>query len=180
MKIAVQDIKEVPQTASYGEPVEHLNTLLQHGAADYHAIGPVNVTVSYYRAGMDVFLDGDLRVDLRGSCSRCLTDYPLSLAREFSLVLAPESELGPGDDDGELADDDLALSYYAGEEIDLAPLVEEQVILGLPTRPLCRTECRGLCPHCGAPLNDGDCGCTVVTHDPRLAILRNLKVSDLK
>ena len=76
-----------------------------------------------------------------------------------------------------LTADDLALSYYRGEEIDLSPLVREQTILALPTRPLCDPECRGLCPRCGASRNEEDCGCVVDAGDPRLAVFRSLKMS---
>jgi uncharacterized protein len=69
----------------------------------------------------------------------------------------------------------LALSYYEGEEIDLTPLVHEQIILALPTRPLCGEACRGLCPRCGANLNAAPCGCpTAPPADPRLAVLHSL------
>jgi uncharacterized protein len=180
VKIAIQDIKEVPQTATFARDVEELNALLRHGTADFVATAPIGVSVSYYRAGMDVFLDGNVHANLSGHCGRCLSDYPFDLTRDFTVVLAPESELGPQGDTGKLGSDDLALSYYAGEEIDLSPLVDEQLILALPTRPLCTTSCRGLCPQCGTSLNTRSCGCTIVREDPRLAVLRTLKVGDLK
>jgi uncharacterized protein len=50
-------------------------------------------------------------------------------------------------------------------------------LLALTERPLCRDECRGLCPRCGTNLNERDCGCTTEANDPRLAVLRNLKVA---
>jgi uncharacterized protein len=55
-------------------------------------------------------------------------------------------------------------------------LVYEQVFLALPTRPLCDEECRGLCPQCGVNRNAGQCSCTVDAGDPRLAVLRGLKI----
>jgi uncharacterized protein len=58
----------------------------------------------------------------------------------------------------------------------LTPLIREQMILALPTRPLCQEDCRGLCPRCGANLNERDCGCNLETGDARLAVLRSIKV----
>ena len=58
-------------------------------------------------------------------------------------------------DDG--GDDHLI--WYEGEEIDLSPLLRERLLLALPTLPLCRDDCRGLCARCGADLNAGPCGC---------------------
>jgi DUF177 domain-containing protein len=57
----------------------------------------------------------------------------------------------------------------------LTPLVREQVLLALTDRPLCREDCRGLCPQCGANLNEKVCGCAVEKLDPRLSVLRALK-----
>jgi len=55
-------------------------------------------------------------------------------------------------------------------------LIREQVLLALPTRPLCDEDCRGLCPSCGADLNEGDCRCATSHSDPRMAIFRDMKV----
>jgi uncharacterized protein len=177
VKVAVQDIKETPTSATFAPDAEVVNALLQHGARDYHA-QTIGVRLAYYRAGMDVFLDGEFWAQLQGTCGRCLAEYPLPLAGQFALVLAPISEMGPGGQrSGGLREEDLSLGYYGGEEIDFSPLVHEQLILALPTRPLCDAACRGLCPQCGASLNVGACGCVVERGDPRLAPLLSLKIS---
>ncbi len=58
--------------------------------------------------------------------------------------------------------------------IDLGPLVRDAVVLELPMAPLCRDDCAGLCPQCGANRNEGDCGC-VAPRDPRWANLDVLR-----
>jgi uncharacterized protein len=121
-------------------------------------------------------VDGDLWAHLEGTCSRCLAGYPFRIALSFSIVLVPGREAGAAGPNQELTADDLSLSFYRGEQIDLSPLVREQLILALPTRPLCTPGCRGLCPQCGASLNAGDCGCVIVREDLRLAVLRDLKI----
>ena len=176
MKISVHDIRDVPQTVGFAGEIDELNGLLRHGVPDYVVTQPLGVVVSYHRAGMDVFVEGELQAQLRGTCSRCATDYPFRLVRDFSMVLAPASELGAETGERRLSADDLALSYYRGDEIDLAPLVHEQLILALPTRPLCVPGCKGLCPQCGASRNDAECGCVSHSEDPRLAVFRTLKV----
>jgi len=88
-------------------------------------------------------------------------------------VLSPKSV---GYDSDTLRAEDLEFSLYEGEEVDLGPLIREQVLLALPTRPLCRDDCRGLCPQCGINLNHAECGCRVETFDPRLEALRSLKL----
>jgi len=172
MKIAVDDIKASPKDLSYTEDVDELNARLGGGLQDYRLpVGP-DVDVQYYRAGLDLFFQGTVHGDVLGSCSRCLEEYRFDLDHPFTFVLTPAA--AAGSEGAELSADDLALSYYQGEEIDLTPLVQEQVILALPTRPLCAEGCRGLCPRCGANLNGGPCGCPALPGDPRLAVLHTL------
>lgn len=62
-----------------------------------------------------------------------------------------------------------------GEQIDLAPMVRETVILELPDAPLCRVECPGLCPTCGRDLDEGQCSCPTEAVDPRWSVLDALR-----
>ena len=171
MKIPIDDIKATPKELAYTEGVDELNARLGRGVADYRVEPGLGVDLEYYRSGLDVFFQGALHGDVHGSCARCAEDYTFPLARDFRLVLTPRSAAVDG---AQLSADDLALSTYEGDQIDVTPLVYEQAILALPTRPLCAETCRGLCPRCGANLNEGDCGCPVESPDPRLAVLHSL------
>jgi uncharacterized protein len=75
----------------------------------------------------------------------------------------------------ELQAEDLILSAYEGDAVDLDEVVREQLLLALPSRHLCREDCQGLCQKCGANLNDGHCSCEQGEVDPRWAALANLK-----
>ena len=65
---------------------------------------------------------------------------------------------------------------YSGKVIDLDPLVREQLVLSLPAYPVCREDCKGLCPVCGANLNERECGCDRHVPDPRWAGLKSIKL----
>lgn len=171
MKILLDQIKATPQALAYTEAVEDLNARLARGTRDYRFPAGLGVELEHYRAGLDVFLRGAVHGEPVGTCARCAEEYTFPLDRGFSVVLTPRAAAVEG---AELSADDLALSFYEGEEIDVTPLVHEQMILGLPTRPLCAESCRGLCPRCGANLNADDCGCPAAQPDPRLAILHTL------
>ena len=67
------------------------------------------------------------------------------------------------------------MNHFQGEEIDFREAVQEQVKLALPMQPLCSETCSGLCPGCGADLNQGDCSCAKGPRDPRFAVLERLK-----
>jgi uncharacterized protein len=171
MKIAIDDIKATPKRLAYAEAVEELNSQLARGVRDYRLPADLGVDLEYYRAGLDVFFRGALRGDVVGSCARCLEDYVFTLDKPFLFVLTPRAAAV---DPVAPSAEDMERSTYEGDEIDLAPLVHEQVLLALPTRPLCTEGCRGLCARCGANLNAGPCDCPAASPDPRLAVLHAL------
>lgn len=173
MKIPLTEILAVENAVEYPEPVEALNATLAGTVSDYQFTEPLDVQVRYSRAQLDLFFDGVVRGRATANCGRCLEPFPLDVAHEFSLVLTPATPLTG---EIELAPGDLTQSFYEGTEIDLTPLAYEQIMLALPTRPLCGEECRGLCPQCGINRNSGQCSCVVEAGDPRWSVLRNLKI----
>jgi uncharacterized protein len=173
MKIQVNDILAVEDHLDYAEPVAALNASLVGGNGDYEFTEPLQVHVTYCRAALDLFFDGEVSGKVRANCGRCLESYPLAVTQEFSLVLTPATRLTG---EIELAPGDLTQSFYEGNEIDLTPLMIEQILIALPTRPLCGEECRGLCPQCGGNRNSVQCACAVESGDPRWSALRNLKI----
>lgn len=172
MKIALDQIRETPRALSYAENVDMLNHELARGAGDFRLADDLLVDVSYHRAGLDVFFEGAVRGAVEGCCARCLGEYRFALEAPLAIVLTPKAAATPRS--GVLREEDIGLSTYEGDEIDLTPLVHEQAILALPTRPLCAEECRGLCSRCGANLNAGPCGCPTSMAEPRLAALQTL------
>ena len=175
MKLRIDDITAETRELSFAEPEQEINRTLEGGGVrEYFVKAPLQISLSYYRAGTEIFVSGTLDATTTAACSRCAEEFDQPAQRQFRYVLAPKA-MNNGNDFA-LRAEDLEFSFYRGEEIDLTPLIREQVLLALAERPLCREECRGLCPHCGADLNEGDCGCVVGGPDPRLAVLRNLKV----
>jgi uncharacterized protein len=76
-------------------------------------------------------------------------------------------EASPGDDE-----EKLELAYFLGDEIDIADLVRESLLLAQPLKKLCKEECKGLCPKCGINLNVSTCSCNKEIMDPRLMVLQ--------
>ena len=62
------------------------------------------------------------------------------------------------------------------ELLDVTELLRDELLAGQPMKNLCRADCKGLCPVCGANLNEGECGCEKFIVDPRLAALKDLKL----
>ncbi len=174
MKIAVNQITESIKEIQFEEGLEELNRNESGQKRPEFRYPPfLDVSLSYYRSGQDLFFQGHLEMEVEGCCGRCLRYFSFPLAKDFDFVLTPEP---PSAKSRELNRDELGLSFYSSEEIDLSPFIREQVFLALPMRPLCDEECRGLCPSCGVNLNHESCLCPAPSGDPRMAFFRNLRV----
>lgn len=114
------------------------------------------------------------------ACQRCLGSVTEPVEEEIEILLLPH-ERGADEEERELEEKDLGVVVVDDDEIDLHPILLEQIQLNVPMRPLCREECAGLCPTCGADLNQGRCDCVNETVDPRwagLAVIRDRLDSD--
>jgi uncharacterized protein len=108
-----------------------------------------------------VHVRGRLSARLGLQCGRCLEGFVLPVEQDldlFYLRRRPEDE-GEEADEVALADRDMVIAYYDGDELDLGAMVREQFFLTVPLKRLCREECRGLCPTCGANHNHAACEC---------------------
>jgi uncharacterized protein len=76
----------------------------------------------------------------------------------------------------ELLDEDMEVNFLYGETIDLDETIREQIYLSLPMKSLCKEGCLGLCPFCGANLNEGLCKCSRESPYPVFSKLKNLKI----
>ena len=174
MRIRIENITADAKELEFAESEQEINRILGQGPIrEYQVEGPVMVSVSFYRAGMELFFEGSLKSNTGAICARCAEEFDSSTDRPFRFVLSPKSV---GYDSDTLRAEDLEFSLYEGEEVDLGPLIREQVLLALPTRPLCQEDCRGLCPQCGVNLNHTECDCRIEKFDPRLEALRSLKL----
>ena len=119
-------------------------------------VGAVHVRGRLSAAGSGRFLLGG-RIEGTGhvECRRCLTDLTVPVAESVHLLFAED-----GDD--EVDDPDVYLYDPRARELDLRPAVREQWLLVAPAYALCREDCKGLCPHCGADLNAEVCQCAHV------------------
>jgi uncharacterized protein len=176
VKLRIDDITAEVRELDLVEPASEVNRLLEQGPIrEYRLEAPFLVHLQHYRSGMELFFSGSLSADVIATCARCAEDFKVSSGRDFRFVLAPKSVGALGGRD--LNAEDLEFSTYDGEEVDVSPLLREQLLLALPTRPLCQEGCRGLCSHCGANLNHTSCNCTAGKFDPRFEALRSLKIS---
>ena len=112
-----------------------------------------------------VLVTGSLSGDVTCRCARCLSEFGTALRVDVCELFAAPGHL----------EDEEDVYRVAGEEIDLEPMVRDEITLGLPLNPLCRNDCKGMCARCGRDLNEGACDCAEDTTDPRWAELDELR-----
>jgi len=142
--------------------------------------GDGTAELDLYADGTHAFASGTLRGHLVVACSRCIGPVRLALDEKLRVTFMPPGEMPQEDEAGsedgaEVAEEDLDTFPFDGERIDLEPVLREQFVLAVPFAPLCREDCKGLCPQCGIDLNTGTCTCEKPV-DPRLAALKGLKI----
>jgi uncharacterized protein len=184
MRVNIDEIKEAGLDRAWDVAREQVDEIVAGDKAGYRARGPAHLAARLER------IERRVRVDVRGNaeltvpCGRCLTPVALDVPVDFKLTLVPSDEYADPEDGGKDAGP-VGGSFeaakaeeetYTGKVIDLDPIVREQLLLAVPSYPVCGDACKGLCSVCGANLNERDCGCDRHVPDPRWAGLKNLKL----
>ncbi len=134
----------------------------------------VKIKAAASRRRTEVHLNGKLTTSVEVNCDRCAEIVAIPVNQTFDAVFIAANE-DAQDEVRDLAAEDLSVSTYEGETLDLADFAREQILLALDTRILCRENCKGLCPDCGANLNEETCACRDAKIDPRWAGLAQFK-----
>ena len=167
MRITVEELELHPIVVSKAYPPGALD---YHGA-EFRQVGPLRVDAVAELSGSEIHIRGRLGTSLEACCDRCLASVAIPVERDFDLYYRPVSTIARAEE-VELPEDELEVGFFSGDGIELADVVTEQVILSVPMKVVCQTDCRGLCPVCGANLNFEKCGC--------LPTLENSPFSSLK
>lgn len=186
MRVNTDEIKEAGLRKSWEPPCEQIDEIVSGDRNGFRATGPAHVEARLDKIERRVRISVHANVPLSVPCSRCLNAVALGQPVDFELTLVPEDEYedaprdvkdaNQGDVAGSFGPEAAEEETYAGKVIDLDPLFREQLILALPTYPVCREDCKGLCPVCGANLNERECGCDRHVPDPRWAGLKDIKL----
>ena len=121
--------------------------------ADDEFFGDVKVFGEVSDAGKCFVVRGRLECQRTFTCDRCLTQSTEKLSSDFA--------------------EEFDKSAVLDDSIDVTELLRDEMLLSRPTKNLCKADCKGLCPVCGANLNDGDCGCDRTVINPKFAALKD-------
>ncbi|MFQ5457012.1 MAG: DUF177 domain-containing protein [Myxococcota bacterium] len=135
---------------------------------------PLRIDLELIRTGEDVFVSGRVGGKLTLPCLRCLQPVAAPFSGSFRVTYMPApADLSAGAGKG---GEDEDVFYHENGAFDLLPMLREQLLVALPERALCSEACRGLCPTCGADLNDAGCGCPAQEGFSKFEKLRKLKI----
>lgn len=130
--------------------------------ADLPLTGIVTVKGMISNAGDVLLLEATVEALVHRTCGRCLKTFAGMSKAEVLEKFYPAS--------AENIENDAFI--YEFDVVDMTDPIRESLLLAEPLQALCRIDCQGLCPVCGADKNEGDCGCDTTTVDPRLAALK--------
>ncbi|HEV7474728.1 MAG TPA: DUF177 domain-containing protein [Pyrinomonadaceae bacterium] len=123
--------------------------------------------------GRRAHIKGKVNAAVQLECDRCLKPIEVSVASAFKVeYVTPEDY--QEQQAIELTEEDLDLSIFDGETIDVDKLVTEELLLAVPDHVLCSENCKGICATCGVDRNATECGCDSQQVDPRWAGLKEL------
>ena len=125
---------------------------------------PIVVRGKATNTGVCYRLEGTIACRKSFACDRCLEPCTEEQTVEFS-----EDFRRAGDGGSEDA------NVFEGDTVDITGMVRDTLLAAQPLSNICKPDCKGLCPVCGANLNHGDCGCERFVSDPRLAALQQWK-----
>jgi uncharacterized protein len=122
----------------------------------------------------NVYARGDLKALVTVPCAKCLAPSLVKVSAPLNVTFVDEGAEADQSDDPL---DDVDVTTHDSINVDLAPIVREQLILSIPMSPHCRESCAGLCPTCGHNKNESDCGHTSQPlEESRFSVLQKLKL----
>jgi uncharacterized protein len=164
MKVLLEDVRSAP-----GRAVRlSVAWAVDSGVEDVPFVAPARGEVTVRAEGARLRLSGRVGTRARLVCGRCLAAFEAPLVAELDEWLDPELE--PGEE--VLVEDGVLVMPLEGPEVDVAEIVRQHLVLAIPYAPLCRADCAGLCPVCGADRNHNPCRCPQRAPDPRWEVLR--------
>jgi len=162
-----------------------LDFIVEMGTISYYGdeikiLTPIHVTGALYSLENNIFLTCNIATKMETTCSRCLQTFTYEYNTSINTELVQEKNIKDVNDVD--SDDDILI--YKEDIIDLAKIIEENIIINIPMKLLCSESCKGLCLKCGKDLNTHNCNCEVDEDDedekldPRLSKLKQLLDQD--
>ena len=168
MIVDISALKDLPLSLALNEDAARL-AKLDKGVI---LLGQVFADLNVMQGDHIYYFTGHTRCDANMICSRCAESYRTTLQGEVDFSIREVDDGRPVDMD-DVPENELLVPANA-TQVDITTPVREALILAIPLQPLCREDCRGICPICGVNRNEKSCDCKVEKTDSRWDGLRDL------
>jgi uncharacterized protein len=163
------DLEIAPGAVDLGEEATQKGPLAATGRAE---------VILEHRGPRDIVADIRLKGSFAGRfevpCARCVEPVEIPLNADYDLIFRPAAADAEATERSITAPE-TEIGYYLEDGLSLEDVLREQVLLSLPVKTLCKPDCKGLCPRCGADRNSQPCNCDVGPSDPRWEALAGLR-----
>lgn len=167
------DLAKLPSEGRHLERTIHSNAW-KICEQDWESRGDLSFNVFIRGTPHKTVAEGRFSAGITAYCHRCLKGIDLDLNRNFHLTYLPPDQERFEKEEVALTNDELEVAYLDQTLLPIHEMIREQIYLSVPMKLLCRADCRGLCPHCGADLNAVECECAMEPVDPRWASLKEI------
>ncbi len=178
MKISIWEIPEEGLEVSLEKGKEWMESYHSQWPSIYRFTSPIKGTMKIRRFGTKIMVEGTIKTELELECSRCSSIFLYPLSINFVSELYPLEEfIFRSSEPLELRKNEMEMEFYQKGTLDLEEVMSANIILNIPTYPLCREDCKGICPTCGKNKNYESCTCEKekVIKDERWQTLESLK-----
>ena len=149
-------------------------SLLELSDVELEIDGDVDVRLQVGRTLQMFSVSGSVHAALKGECCRCLAAARAEVDADVRFLLQ-RKEASEDEVEAVEEEDEVDIVDPGVKEVDLSERLHDALVLELPLRIYCKTDCQGLCPHCGQDLNTATCSCDQEATDPRWEALAQLK-----
>lgn len=168
MLINLSDVlSEQHRTVEETVPVEMNEFRTKNGCYPVAEKKEVHVKVEHVK-DRELLIHAETKMCILIPCDRCLED----VRKEFDLIFTKHVDLSLSD--AELTEELDESNFINGYHLDVDKMLYNEILIGWPTKVLCREDCKGICNVCGQNLNMGSCGCEDTGLDPRMSVVRDL------
>ncbi len=136
--------------------------------AKYPIMDKSDVLLTFTNIGTGrILLEGEMSLKVEIPCDRCLQSVEVPIGVSFAHeIAAPNEENVPSEEEEQC--------FMSGYELDVDALMNNEILINMPVKVLCREDCKGICMVCGRNLNEGECGCDTFVPDPRMAAIKDI------
>ena len=150
---------------------------MEDAASGLKCVEPITGDVAFTNTDRTIDVRGKFGTAIEIECGRCLRTYTLQIAapieEELPLEGRPRAPEAAEEEEAELPENEIE-PLFVDNVFDLEEYLRQSILVNIPIKPLCDEDCKGLCPHCGANLNDGPCECRPDSEESPFAALASL------